>query len=443
MFRRLFNNRNRSKSIFISYRRDDSKYQARMIYQSFARVVSAKDLFMDVDSIPPGADFVKILKDWVDGCDILLALIGPGWINATDPKTGRRRLDNPHDFVRIEIGEALKRDIPVVPVLLDGTNMPAADELPDDLKALRQRNAEFVDYRTFDHDVQRLIAKLVPAATTAKHDDGRHVPPINTSVPAPAPRPQTPAQPSRGTPVKPGEVFTDIAGVTPEMIVVPAGEFLMGSPDHEGGRDKDEGPQHKVTISRPFAVGRFPVIFDEWDKARDLGFGGPKLEDRFGRGRQPVINVSWEEAKAYADWLAKYSDKPYRLLTEAEWEYACRAGSKTRFSFGDAESDLGRYAWYSGNSGSKTHPVGEKKPNAFGFYDMHGNVWEWVNDWYDSYGNDGPQTDPQGPSTGQVRVVRGGSWNGDAGYLRSAYRDDNTPDSRDYDLGFRLARTYD
>jgi len=146
--------------VFISYRRDDSKYQARMIHAAFSQVLPRDHVFMDVDTILPGANFRKILKDWVNQCEVLLALIGPGWIDAGDPKTKGRRLDNPSDFVRIEIGEALARDIPVVPVLLDGTHMPDVALLPDDLKELVDRQAEFVEYRTFDDDVKRLIRKL-------------------------------------------------------------------------------------------------------------------------------------------------------------------------------------------------------------------------------------------------------------------------------------------
>lgn len=146
--------------VFISYRRDDSKYQAHRIYDAFERVLGRESVFMDVGSIPPGANFRKILKEWVDQCEILLALIGPGWIDATDPKTGRRRLENPNDFVRIEIAEALARDIPLAPILLDGTPVPDGGRLPDDLKALVDRQAELVEFRTFDADVARLIKKL-------------------------------------------------------------------------------------------------------------------------------------------------------------------------------------------------------------------------------------------------------------------------------------------
>jgi hypothetical protein len=146
--------------VFISYRREDSRYQARRVYDAFVQALPPDTVFMDVDSIPPGADFVEILEGWVQQCDVLLALIGPNWLNSIDPRTSLRRLDSPEDFVRIEVRGALRRKIPVVPVLLDATEMPTAAELPDDIKALRRRHAEFVDFRTFDTDVQRLIKRL-------------------------------------------------------------------------------------------------------------------------------------------------------------------------------------------------------------------------------------------------------------------------------------------
>ena len=146
--------------IFISYRREDSKYPATRIYEALSRELSRESVFIDVDNIPPGANFVKVLEGWVERCDVLLALIGAGWVNSTNPKTGKRRLDNPKDFVRVEVRGALTRDIPVVPILLDGVEMPDEAELPDDIKGLLNRNAEFVEYRTLDADVQRLIKKL-------------------------------------------------------------------------------------------------------------------------------------------------------------------------------------------------------------------------------------------------------------------------------------------
>lgn len=150
--------------VFISYRRDDSRYQARAIYEKFTQFVPRENVFMDLDSIPPGADFRKMLKHWVDQCDVLLVLIGPSWVRSADSGTGQSKLSNPSDFVRIEIAGALARDIPVVPVLLDGASMPRREQLPEDLKELVNRNAARVEFSQFDEDVQRLIRNLQPLA---------------------------------------------------------------------------------------------------------------------------------------------------------------------------------------------------------------------------------------------------------------------------------------
>jgi uncharacterized protein (DUF2252 family) len=160
--------------VFISYRRDDSKYQARMIHAAFCRIIPSDHVFMDVDTIRPGENFRQVIQGWVNQCEVLLALIGPGWIDASDPKTKRRRLDNPSDFVRVEIGEALVRGIPVVPVLLDDTQIPDVSLLPDELKELVERQAEFVEYRTFDTDVERLIGRLGFAAPSPQEEAERY-----------------------------------------------------------------------------------------------------------------------------------------------------------------------------------------------------------------------------------------------------------------------------
>jgi formylglycine-generating enzyme required for sulfatase activity len=153
----------------------------------------------------------------------------------------------------------------------------------------------------------------------------------------------------------------------------------------------------------------------------------------------PVVNVSWNDAKAFCDWLGGKEGKTYRLPSEAQWEYACRAGNTTRYCFGDEESGLGEYAWYDKNSGSRTHPVGQKRPNAFGLYDVHGNVCQWCADWYDdNYYEKSPTDDPAGPSTGTDRVYRGGSRLDDARICRSAYRGKSAPGNRSDFLGFRV-----
>ena len=227
----------------------------------------------------------------------------------------------------------------------------------------------------------------------------------------------------------------------PEMVVVPSGRFLMGSPDGEGS--VDEHPQHEVSIAEPFAVGRYAVTFADWDAAVAAGGVTHSPEANWGRGRQPVINVSWDDATAYCVWLSKATGKAYRLLSEAEWEYCCRAGTTTAFSFGGmltthqaqfSEGELG--------SAKQTVEVGSFPPNEWGFYDMHGNIWEWCKDnWHDGY--EGAPNDGlvwKGRNGGR-RVVRGGSWFNAPQNLRSAYRNRNTTGYRSLYLGFRVGRT--
>jgi formylglycine-generating enzyme required for sulfatase activity len=228
------------------------------------------------------------------------------------------------------------------------------------------------------------------------------------------------------------------------MVVVPAGRFKMGSPLEEKDRSSDEGPVHEVSIARPFAVGKFEVTFAEWEAcAADGGCQSNRSpsDQGWGRDKRPVINVSWSDAQEYVAWLKKKTGKNYRLLSEAEWEYAARAGTRTRFYFGDSESDLGQYAWF---LSIWTQPVGQKQPNAFGLYDMHGNVWEWVEDcWVRSY--NGAPNDGSARTTGdcRFRVLRGGSSDDLPRILRSASRVGISSDLRGSVYGFRLGRTLD
>jgi formylglycine-generating enzyme required for sulfatase activity len=243
--------------------------------------------------------------------------------------------------------------------------------------------------------------------------------------------------------LSPKETFKECVNC-PEMVVVPAGDFMMGSPSDERGRNDNEGPVHKVTIAKPFAVGKFELTFDELDSCAAHGDCDPNVSDSsWGRGRRPAINVSWDDARRYVAWLSRITGQPYRLLTEAEWEYAARAGTTTRYSFGDHEAALSQHAWYSANSDGKTHPVGEKEPNAFGLYDMHGNVWEWVQDCY-QYKYDKAPTDGSADTSNDCnfRAIRGGSWDYNAPGLRAAVRHETAGAAfRDYGLGFRVGRT--
>ena len=241
---------------------------------------------------------------------------------------------------------------------------------------------------------------------------------------------------------KPGpeSAFNECTIGCPTMIVVPSGKFMMGSPVGEKVRSSDEGPQREVTIAKPLAVGKTEVTFDEYDTCVAAGACQKPPDSGFGRRDRPVINVSWDEAKAYAGWLSRVTGKEYRLLTEAEWEYAARAGSRARWSFGDAEAELREHAWFDPNSDGKTQPVGKKKANAFGLHDMHGNVWEWVEDCYGNYSN-APSDGTSAPSTNNCsRVLRGGSWYSESGDMRVALRYGDEAGLRDDNFGFRVVR---
>jgi len=229
-----------------------------------------------------------------------------------------------------------------------------------------------------------------------------------------------------------------------DTIHPPQNHFQMGSDD---GYD-DEKPLHTVTFDYSFEIAKYPVTFEEYDLYCEESKVKKPSDEGWGRGDRPVINVSWEDAVAYCDWLnTKLNialDDPYRyrLPTDAEWEYACRAGTTTKWSFGDDEKELEKYAWYDKNSKSKTHPVGLKKKNPWGLHDMHGNVWEWcLDDWVGSYDKTPRDGKAYEDTSLERKVLRGGSWSNDAGSSRSAFRVWDDPGGRDGRFGFRLLRT--
>jgi formylglycine-generating enzyme required for sulfatase activity len=237
------------------------------------------------------------------------------------------------------------------------------------------------------------------------------------------------------------------------MTVAPSGSFMMGSPKGEPGRFDDEGPQRKVMIPKPFAVGKFAVTFAEWDACVAAGgCGGYKPGDEgWGHDDRPVVNVSWNDAKAYAAWLSNKTGAAYRLLSEAEREYAARAGTATPFWWGSSITpDQANYdanfiyegGGRKGEFRQKTVPVESFKPNPYGLYQVHGNVWEWVEDcWNASY--KGAPDDGSAFATGDCvnRVLRGGSWYSVPWLLRAAYRVRYSTVYRDGSIGFRVART--
>ena len=226
-------------------------------------------------------------------------------------------------------------------------------------------------------------------------------------------------------------IYTNSLGMT--FWLIPAGTFMMGSPEEEEGRSSDE-VLHRVTISKSFYMQTTQVTQGQWQAVM-----GDNPSDFTNCGENcPVENVSWDDTVKFIDKLNQADGKNrYRLPTEAEWEYACRAGSNVAYCFGNDIWELDRFAWYDGNSGGETHPVGQLEPNAWGLYDMHGNVWEWCSDWYGNYPS-GAVTDPAGSSTGSSRVYRGGGWFSLAVYCRSAPRRNYSPDLPGLILGFRL-----
>jgi formylglycine-generating enzyme required for sulfatase activity len=514
--------------IFLSYRRQDSAYVAQFIYERLRAHFGADAVFMDIDSIPIGADFREHITAAVDQCGILLALIGRNWAGETGVP---RRIDDPRDFVRIEIEAALERKLPVIPILIDHARMPGETDLPPSLALLAYRNAlDLGPGRDFHHNLDRLIngierllqrpnpataappaqpeipAKIIPVVRERERvgkpdpvDAGQQpkppaalefppieMPPIESirlpstadprrqqktnkkaespspsvageSKPAtsttrvPSPEPAPPSRKTQPPSPQPTREWTNSIGI--KFALIPAGTFLMGSTDADEDAWYDEKPQHEVRITRPFYLGVHEVTQGQYQAVM-----GQNPSQFKGSDDLPVERVSWLDAIRFCNKLSEREGRKscyriegdaviiaggdgYRLPTEAEWEYACRAGTTTRFSFGDDENALGQYAWYSDNANRQTHPVGEKPPNGFGLYDMHGNVWEWCGDVYDAgYYMRLPAVDPLGPGLAAPRVIRGGSWPYDPRRCRSANRLWITPDNRDSGVGFRLAR---
>ncbi len=252
-----------------------------------------------------------------------------------------------------------------------------------------------------------------------------------------------------------GDQFQD-CDACPVMVIVPAGSFVMGSPEAERGRLDHEGPQHEVLFNQPFAAGKYEITFSKWDACVKSGGceGYVPADEGWGRGDRPVVNVNYYDMKNYLSWLSGETDKAYRFLTEAEWEYSARAGSKTVYPWGDdparAQANFGTDTCCSGRAqgadkwDAMTAPVGSFPANAFGLHDMHGNVYERVEDcWNHSY--DGAPADGAHWLTGDCTafVLRGGSWISPPELIRSAERDAYTKYYRAKVMGFRVARSLD
>ena len=435
----------KSESIFISYRRSDSQPLADRIYDRLVHRFGRDHVFKDVDSIKPGENFAVRLDEAITSCKVALIVIGPTWVEVKNPD-GTRRLDDPKDYVRREVEAALRRrGVQVIPVLVDGASVPSSSQLPSTLQKLPQNNVSLVGHDPrFHSDLDRLIGGLesqlglphVNLRTSGGQGSNKDSAPLDASF------------------------SEDLgSGITLEMIHIPGGIFRMGSPKDEEGRDGRESPQHRVIVPA-FFMGMYPVTQLQWHsvslyrkmpssvrtflKSTFLGGVAESVEmhldsdPSYGKGdNRPVERVSWDDAIEFCARLSKRTGKDYRLPSEAEWEYACRAGTITPYHFDEEISEgLANY----GNHCKGTIEVGKFGANAFGLHDMHGNVYEWCLDhWHDNY--EGAPTDGSAWVTGgdsSRRVIRGGSWDSDPRACRSAYRDWSGPAVRNLRIGFRV-----
>jgi formylglycine-generating enzyme required for sulfatase activity len=537
--------------IFISYRRGDSEGQARALSLELATYIGDKAVFMDVDSIALGRDFRQSLHDSLESCDAFLALIGPSWLDSKDA-AGKRRLDDPTDFVRQEIATALKRNIPVTPVLLQDAQMPAEQSLPDDLKDLAFRNGFELSHTRWRSDVREMVQRLGLGSAAAARAEARAAspakpialdqPPAIRSGAPPERQHEVPGMPRerlwltrRGAlgaaaaaaaagavaisapyirrwasaPPRPalktiafdyatvdekaarmpverasGSIFTETLGASVglDMVSIPAGVFTMGSPKYEPERRANEGPQHSVTLGR-FYIGAFPVTQAQWAAVvtahpAKLAYGLDAYPSFFKGDDLPVESVAWNQADEFCRRLAEMTRRDYRLPSEAEWEYSCRAGSTGPFNVGPTiTTDLANYcgeggavcgqsdgksvasdvydgvtygsgAYDQGPAGTvrgTTTPQGTFPPNRFGLYDMHGNVWEYCLDVANPTYADAPADGGAYLSglPGSNRILRGGSWSHNPAICRSAYRDVIAPDNPGWQgrIGLRVACT--
>lgn len=479
--------------IFISYRREDGAPQAYRLNDWLSNRQFLT--FMDIDTIPCGVDFRKAIKEELRSCSVFLAVVGTQWINS--PRDGKRRLDNPNDFVRIELADALNRGITVIPILVQNASMPSPDDLPDELKEFAYLNALSLSDIRWKDDVERLIRALnktladleerrkkeaeqqiadeearkrleeaqkkakeearikadeeaTPKADETEIDESK----LKSLLASPAhykwiiaagilglivlgtvfsavfifkdsdPTP-TPSTLSSASSDNTNEKSTPPSIPQIEMVLIPAGTFMMGQKPSDSYSNRY--PQHPVTVPS-FYISKYEITQEQYRAVMGMNpsfFKGDNL---------PVASVSWNDAVDFCRKLSQMTGKEYRLPTEAEWEYACRAGTT-----GDSAGDVDAMGWYIENSGERIHPVGEKQPNAYGLYDMYGNVQEWCLDYYHENYKNAPKDGsawllPPHPSF--YRVLRGG---GVKDRLSdSTYRDGSPTATREFYIGFRV-----
>jgi formylglycine-generating enzyme required for sulfatase activity len=447
----------RPPDAFLSYTRFDDQNDGGAISEFCKRLANAVrsqtgkpfEIFQDVDGIGLGERWRGKLDQVLDEARFFIPIVTPSYFTS---KACRAEFEK---FLRAEAARG--RDDLVLPIYyiesesLEDEDLRAADPLARVIHERQRQDWRDLRFEPFDaKEVRRELVRLAIKIVRARR---REMPPASAVPADPIPTPRAQPAPTVVPPPRSAEP-DDLAVIrdgdfAPELVVLPRGEFMMGSPDGDAQSFDDEKPQHRVKIDYRLAVGRYPVTFEEWDRcAEDEAWHRARhvepykpSDQGWGRGKRPVINVSWEDIQGYLRWLSGKTGHRYRLLSEAEWEYACRAGTTTAYSVGPTITQ------YDANFDSKvgrTVEVGSYTPNDWGLYDMHGNVWEWVEDcWNDSYVGEGRPDDGRAWTSGDCgrRVLRGGSWEDGPEFLRSAIRSRFSTVDRDDGFGFRVART--
>ncbi|MDZ7856720.1 SUMF1/EgtB/PvdO family nonheme iron enzyme [Sphaerotilus sp.] len=422
--------------IFISYRRSETAWAARALFERLARTFPDR-VFIDVESIGYGRDFTQEIDRHLSDCEVMLAVIGPTWFEELNDRLEAGE----SDFVRLELSRALVRGIPVVPVLLDGAKMPRPRDLPDDLKAVSVRNAMgLVADDGFDSKLAQLVRQIGPMLTRAAPVV---VTPAVTSPPVTV-RNRPSWMHDEGTDQYGRWCEFKVGNVVQRMRWIEPGTFWMGSPSNEPERQENE-LRHRVVLTKGYWLADTACTQALWEEV--VGANPSKFQ---GDLQLPVEQVSWNDITTV--FLPKLNDQVpglnLELPTEAQWEYACRAGTTTPFSFGEQITPEqvnynGNYPYNGSKKGTyreKTVPVKALPANGWGLYQMHGNVWEWCADGFGDY-PPGEAKDPVCPQDNSTqRVFRGGNWLQGGKFCRSARRNANALVTQDYRIGFRMVR---
>ena len=435
--------------IFISYRRADAPYPARQIYERLITRYGEGSTFLDIDTVPPGIDFRAYINEKVSECHVMLVIIGDAWLDRD--ANGKTKLQSSSDLVRLEIEAALRAGKVLVPVLVETAEIPTKADLPKPISILPDLNAvEVRPGSSFEGQMVKLLNELdslLPKGSRRRNKlplvfaaastawllsllimagawwlDSNHLP--------------------LGLFLK-GRLGT-VPFPLPEMVMIEPGKFTMG--DHNGDVTKAL-PTREVEILKPFMIGKYEVTFDQYEPFALAVPDWVYLDDqKWGKGKLPAINLNWGDAKAYAKWLSLLTGDKYRLPTEAEWEYAARAGTTTRYWWGDEMKDgmASNRKRRTAESVSRSVKVGSYEKNDWGLFDTVGNVSEWVEDcFHETYKNaplDGRAWGVEDDGDCDRRMKRGGSFLDDAADSILASRHEGARDFRYINHGLRLVR---